>query len=251
MSQILVKYGDAIKLMREIPDESIDLVLTDPPYGLGQVAVITRNGGKFGKTTPLGKSLVDNPLTAKGVHWKDWIPIAYEKLKPTGILITFCQKRDISYIYDFLESELNMVVRHVAVWAKTNPPAQARKVKWMDAWEPIIIATKNRGSGHHYNWRGGQHRDVIETPICMGKERTPHPTQKPLKLIETLIRWWSFEEDWVLDPFAGSGTTGVACQKLNRNCIMFEIDEKWKPIIEKRLKLDITRLDEFFYMNGV
>jgi len=59
------------------------------------------------------------------------------------------------------------------------------------------------------------------------------------------VKWWSFKTDWVLDPFAGSGTTGKVCQDLERNCIMFEKDPKWEAVIKKRLKMDNTKLGKW------
>ncbi len=141
-----------------------------------------------------------------------------------------------------------MTIRHVVAWVKSNPPPQARKVKWMDAWEPIIIATKNRGMGHHYNWKMGQHKDVIVTPICQGRERREggHPTQKPIRLIEPLIKWWSYEGDIILDPFCGSGTTCVVAKMYNRHYIGIEINPKWVEIAEQRLKkIQTNRLSKY------
>lgn len=239
----ILYQGDALEILRKVPNNSVDLVLTDPPYGLENVSVIKRNGGKFGKAKAIGANLDKQVIS--GVVYKDWIPLAYEKLKPVGVLITFCQKMDISDIAKFLEKELGMVVRHIGVWHKTNPPPQARKVQWMNAWEPFIIATKNKGSGHHYNYKEGQFGDVISTPICMGNERTQHPAQKPLKLFHPLVRWWSFEGDVVLDPFLGSGTTAVICEKLKRKWIGIEINEKYCKISKERILNEAKQLKLF------
>lgn len=228
--------GDALELIPRLPDGSIDAVVTDPPYGIErEVAVITRKGGKFGSAAPIHKGIAENPETVKGVRYDDWIPLVFPKLKKHGVLVTFCEKRKIGYVCDLVE-ELGMVVRNIVIWIVTNPPPQARKVKWMDAWQPIVIATKNRGAGHHYNWRMGQHPDyIITSPLCMGKERTPHPTQKPLDVVIPLVKWWTFEGDVVLDPFAGSGTTAVACKLLGRKWICFEINPRYVEIARRRL----------------
>ena len=78
------------------------------------------------------------------------------------------------------------------------------------------------------------------------RERTEHPTQKPIALIEPLVRWWSYERDIVLDPFCGVGTTCYVARKLNRHYIGIEINPKWVEIARKRLrKIPNTRLDEY------
>ena len=76
---------------------------------------------------------------------------------------------------------------------------------------------------------------VYNYPICSGNERTEHPTQKPLKLMCDLIKIHSNESDLILDPFMGSGTTGVACRNLNRNFIGIELDEKYFTIASERI----------------
>jgi len=239
-----IHCGDALDLLPLLPEGSVDLVLTDPPYGIEEPAVVRRDGGKFGVAKPIGLGLVENLQVAKGVSFRDWIPLAVRCLKRTGVLITMCRKEDISRICDFLE-ELGMTVRHVGAWVKRNPPPQARKVQWMSGWEPFIIATM--GSGHHYNYREGQHPDVIMTPICQGRERLGHPAQKPEALAEPLVRWWSFPGDVVLDPFCGTGTFLAVAHRLGRRWIGIEKDERYAEMARRRLEalLPQSRLPDF------
>jgi len=82
-------------------------------------------------------------------------------------------------------------------------------------------------------------KNIMRYPICSGNERTEHPTQKPLKLIERLIEIHSRENDVVLDPFLGSGTTVVACIRLNRQYIGIEKNEKYFKIAEERVKREL------------
>jgi len=238
-------HGDCIGEMKDWPDKSIDFILTDPPYGISEnPAKIFRKGGKFGEAKTIHRGISENPDTVKGVDYKDWLSVSIPKLTDVGVLITFCKKESISEIYKFIQ-ELGMKVRQIGAWIKANPPPQARKVKWMDAWESFIIATRNEGTGHHYNYEEGQHRDVIETPICMGDERTEHPTQKPKKLAEPLIKWWSFEGDLIVDPFCGTGTFPVVAKELNRKFIGIEKDKDYAKIAKKRINEIPERLDKF------
>jgi len=226
--------GDALEVLPTLPKKSIDLVLTDPPYNISRNVKIVRNGGKFGKAKDIDLDFGEWDHGVVSPY--DWIPLVYELLKPTGVLIFFYDKMEISCIAKWLERELGMKVRHIGVWRKLNPAPQARKVQWQSATEFFIIATKNHGSGHHYNWREGQHPDIIETPLCQGRERLGHPTQKPEKLIEPLIRWWSYERDAVLDPFMGVGTIPAVAKRFNRRYIGIEINEEYYNIAKERVE---------------
>lgn len=234
--------GDCREVMREWPAESIDMILTDPPYNISNPTKIVRSGGKFGRARTI--SLDFGAWDHGVIRPKDWVPLAVEKLKPCGVFVSLYDKRYISHVCDLLE-ELGLTIRHVAGWHKQNPAPQARKVKWQNALELFVIATKNEGTGHHYNYHEGQHHDVITTPICQGNERLDHPTQKPEALIEPIVRWWSFEGDLVLDPFLGTGTTAVVCKRLNRHWVGIEISEKYCEMARKRLSQVELPLEAF------
>ena len=224
--------GDCREVMRRFPNGSIDLLPTDPPYNISSDTVIKREGGKFGVAKPIS---MDFGAWDHGViEPKDWVPLAVEKLKPCGVFVSLYDKRYISHLCDLLE-ELGLTIRHVAGWHKQNPAPQARKVKWQNALELFVIATKNEGAGHHYNYREGQHHDVITTPICQGNERLDHPTQKPLRLADPLIRWWSFPGDIVLDPFCGTGTFLVKAKQLGRRYIGIDSRGEYCGMSRKRL----------------
>jgi DNA modification methylase len=107
----------------------------------------------------------------------------------------------------------------------------------MSATEFFIWATKNTGAGHTWNYKlAGQKHNVFEYPICQGLERTEHPTQKPEALLKELLTYHTNENDLVLDCFAGSGSTLVACKNLNRRFIGIEISSDYMKIAEERLK---------------
>jgi site-specific DNA-methyltransferase (adenine-specific) len=88
---------------------------------------------------------------------------------------------------------------------------------------------------HTFNWHHGYHDNVIVAPICAGRERTTHPTQKPLAVILPMIRYWSNPGDLVLDPFAGAGTTAVAAKGLARRYIAIERDSDFHRMSAERL----------------
>ena len=138
-----------------------------------------------------------------------------------------------------------MTLRQKIYWHKSNPPPQAFKVKWQDAVEEMIVATKNKGQGHAFNHELGQRHNVIETPICMGNERFNHPTQKPEALFEPIIKFWSRQEAVILDPFCGTGTVCVVAKKLGRNYVGIELNPKYVELARKRLEAVPPRLDTF------
>jgi len=235
--------GDALEVLKELPDESVDLILTDPPYNVSKPGQnITRNGGKFGKAKDI---VLDFGEWDRGViRWQDFIDDFVRLLKPTGVLAMFYDKLELGCIGKYLQEVHDFQVRHIGAWVKPNPAPQARKVKWQNGLEFFIIATKNKGSGHHYNYRLGQSPDYFIHSVNF---KHYHPTQKPEPLIEWIMKYWSFEGDLVLDPFLGSGTTAIVAEKLGRRWIGIEIDENYCKIAKERLEkvVKIRSLLEF------
>ena len=221
---------DCIKGMQEIEKESINLILTDPPYNISNNTKIVRDGGKFGKAKTIDMDFGD--WDKEAIFPKDYLDRFVELLKPNGVLIMFYDRLYLGLIGIYLQNKHNFKVRHIGNWIKSNPAPQARKVKWMIGSEQFIIATKNNGADHHYNYKLGQSPDYFTSSVSF---KHLHPTQKPEELIEWLVKYWSFEKDIVLDPFLGSGTTAVVCKKLNRSFIGFELDKEYYNIAKDRV----------------
>jgi site-specific DNA-methyltransferase (adenine-specific) len=215
--------------LRRMPSAAVDLIVTDPPYGLNGDTTITRRTGKFGPATDIRSSFVwDERPDA------DWIGACLRVLRPGGIMIAFYERE---HLHELIEEARRHggVLRDIGAWHKTNPVPQVRKVKWASALELFVIMTK-AGARHTFNWQYGYHHNVIVAPICAGRERTSHPTQKPLAVILPMIRYWSNPGDLVLDPFAGAGTTAVAAKRLGRRYIAIEIDPSFHALSAARLK---------------
>jgi site-specific DNA-methyltransferase (adenine-specific)/modification methylase len=164
-------------------------------------------------------------------------------LKDNGHFITFCRLENIT---DFINIYSCLGLKHHAtiIWHKTNPAPRVRKTGFLFACEAILWAVKEPEGQKkkEYTFHFGKQNEMhnfIETPICMGKERTAHTTQKPLKLIDKLVTTFTNEGDLVLDPFAGSGTLGQSCSALNRRCILIERDTVSANIIRERLGLGV------------
>lgn len=224
--------GNCLEIMPQFPNESFELILTDPPYNVSaEGARINRGRGKYSE----GKDIIlDFGEWDKGqITWQDFILEFERLLTPHGVLVLFYERMQLGTIGVYLQSR-NWQVRHIGCWVKSNPTPQARKVKWQNGTEMFLVATRNKGTGHHFNYQLGQSPDYLICPVNI--PHRIHPTQKPLKLIEWIISYWSYENDRVLDPFMGSGTTGVACLQLNRYFVGIEQDEKIFEQAENRLK---------------
>ena len=232
--------GDCLEILPFINNESIDLILTDPPYNISKSLVIQRNGGKFGHSKDI---VYDFGEWDHGqVRWQEFIPEFVRVLKPYGVLILFYDRLWIGHIGLFLQNRYGFKVRHIGTWVKQNPTPQARKVRWQIGTEVFLIATKNQKSGHHFNYKLGQSPDYFTTSVNYKHE---HPTQKPLPLIEWLLFYWSFEGDIVLDPFIGSGTTAVACERLGRKWIGIEISPDYCEIAKQRIEVEAKQIKLF------
>jgi site-specific DNA-methyltransferase (adenine-specific) len=222
--------GDCLKILPTIPSESVDLVLTDPPYQLGEEEekpTIIREGTKFKRKTPINPNFEwDKEVSL------DWVKECYRILKKKGLLATFYGKDRISYLIDYAK-KVGFKVRDIGGWYKTNPVPQARKVKWCSALEIWVLFRKEKG--HTFNWKLGMFHNVIISPICQGNERTNHPTQKPEAVFKPFIEYFTNEGDTILDPFLGSGTTMKVARDLKRSCIGIEINPEYIEMTKKRL----------------
>jgi site-specific DNA-methyltransferase (adenine-specific) len=233
-------YGDCLEIMPYIPDNSIDLVLTDPPY------MISQKGLRIDRTKIENRSLRRKGKKSKELNYdfgkwdyfesreefllwtEKWVKECFRVLKDTGNFVSFFSKSEISHFEDILNKYGH--VRQTIVWHKTNPVPQIFKVGFMSSVEFMSWATKQKGAKHTFNYQLGQHHNFIETPICMGNERKAHPTQKPSKAINWLIEYLSNPGDIVLDPFVGTGTTSITCKKLGRKYTGIEISKEYCEI---------------------
>ena len=240
-----------MKILKEIPDNSIDIVLTDPPYMISSSLKIRRqrNPMKFNKKQYKfkGKDIdykfgdwdIFNTMTDYLQFTEVWFKESIRVLKKGGHIVSFFDKHKLSYLVHWAD-ELNVKTRQCLFWIKSNPVPQARKVAFMSAVELCYWGTKETITRKFatFNYQLGQHPDYIITPICSGHERHQfgfHPTQKPEKVIAWIMSYLSNPNDIVLDPFLGSGTTAVVAKKLGRNYIGIELNAEYIDIANKRL----------------
>lgn len=241
MSKIDLRQGDCLELMKEIPNGSVDMILTDPPYA--------ETGNKWDK-------------------WLDFQAFFNEVervLKPEGALVMTATTRLASKIIPMAEH----LYKYDLVWVKDNGTnAPNVNLQPFRVHELILVFGKGRVTngkrqpmkynpqkteGMPYeqmsgkvsqNWKGGLKNVVTKNtgdrhPTTVQKwtrDRGLHPTQKPVAMLEWLTKTYTDENDTILDPFMGSGSTGVACHNLNRNFIGMELDEKYFEIAKKRIE---------------
>ena len=202
-----IHNNDCLKFMRKMSDKSVDLVLTDPPYGINE------NNEKN-----LSRGILTKP---KDYGHYDWDKKKIEKKYFDEIFRI--SKNQIIFGGNYYGSILGDTSCYI-VWDKNNGNNDFADCEL--AWTSFKTAVRK----YKYTWNG-----MIQENM-KNKEYRYHPTQKPVGLFSKIIEDYSKENDLILDPFLGSGTTAVACQNLHRNFIGIEKEEKYCKISRERLR---------------
>jgi DNA modification methylase len=223
--------------MKEIKESSIDLIVTDPPYNLGNF-MKSRN-------TNLHK-LRNNFFGAAGwddMEYEEWeqsmddfFKASAKVIKEGGSMIVFMAIIKIETIIRLAE-KYKFYYKTTGIWHKTNPMPRNMNLHFVNSTEAWIYFTYKDKTGV-FNNNGKIFHDFFETSITSNGERKygKHPTQKPEKLIKHFVETLSNANDFVLDPFMGSGTTGVVAKCLARNFIGIELDETYFKIANQRIQ---------------
>jgi site-specific DNA-methyltransferase (adenine-specific) len=213
-----VIQGDCLQVMKGIPDKSVDCIITDPPYGMKYQSAMRTATPQFKK--------IEND---NNIDWfPEFIKECYRVLKDNSHIYIFCNDYNISKFRD-LQEQAGFKNKRTLVWVKNNHTSGDLLGDYANKTEFINYAQKGRRL-----LNGGRDTNVLNFSRVSKLE---HPTQKPVDLNEYLIKKSTNENDIILDPFAGSGTTGVACKNLNRNYILIEKEPEYIDIINKRLNL--------------
>jgi len=230
---MLLINDDCFNYFKEIKDNSIDLILVDPPY------LISRDSNFKKHSDSADQSMVDKyNISIDFGEWDkddlDWDLLFkeyYRVLKKGGTLIVFFDIWKSNIVREFADKNKFKQPR-VCSWVKNNPVPINSKLNYLsNATEYFFSFVKGKKPTFNSEYDNGFYR----YPICHGKERLDHPTQKPLGLISDLVLKHSNPGDMVLDTFAGSGTTGQACEMNGRDCILIERDKKYFDILSNRL----------------
>lgn len=231
----MIINGDCMIELKNIDDESINLILIDPPYIISKPSGFKSYSDDSDDSLKMkyGKISIDFGEWDKvELDWDSLFKEFYRILKKGGTLIIFYDIWKSNEVKEFA-IKYKFKQPRVGSWVKCNPVPINSKINYLsNASEYFFSFIK--GSKPTFN--STYDKAIYNYPICHGKERYAHPTQKPLELIKSLIKKHSNEGDIILDCFAGTGTTGHASVILNRGFILIESDKSYYDIICERLK---------------
>lgn len=214
---IQLMQGDCLELMKTIPDGSVDMVLTDPPYGMDYQSNRRTATEKF-----------DKIINDDNLDWlDDFCSETYRVMKDNTAAYIFCSWHKVDLFKVALEGKFKL--KSILVWVKNNHGSGDLKGAYAPKHEFVFFVHKGRCL-----LRDGRRPDVLEYAKVNGGKMI-HPTEKPTELLVRLVKDASDEGGTVLDPFMGSGTTGVACVNTNRNFIGIELDPDYFKIAKDRI----------------
>lgn len=266
VGEALLYLGDAVKVMNQLPEASVDLIFADPPYGLS-------NGGfsvHSGRQVSVNKGQWDKTRGTQAdfdFHY-EWLQAAHRLLAPNGSIWVSGTYHSI-YACGYAMQLLGYRILNDLAWFKPNGPPNLGRRMFTASHETLIWASKSKKAKHIFNYAlmregdfpndrfknpGKQMRSVWEafdsrqsvwpltTPRKTEKEYGKHPTQKPLALLDRILLASSQSGDLVLDPFCGSGTTGVSSMALGRRFIGIDTERSFlRDLAKKRLQRTVLQ----------
>lgn len=253
--------GDCFEVLKQFPEETFDMIFADPPYMLSKTGKTCYNG----KLVKLDKGAWDE---SRGIaedfeFHKQWLALCKKLLKPNGTLWVSGTYHSI-FSCGYAMLLLGYHVLNNVAWFKPNATPNLSCKYFTASHESLVWARKDKKAKHYFNYdamKNGdfpqdfikkphtQMRTVWAIPTTQMSEKTfgKHPTQKPLALLERIITASTHENDLILDPFMGSGTTGVAALKLKRRFVGVELNPQYYDLAGKRIAnvLDVKQSDLF------
>lgn len=229
------------------------MIFADPPYFLSNGGISVQSGkqvsvdkGDWDKSQGFEKNNDFN---------RQWLSLCRDKLTENGTIWISGTYHNIFSVAQML-NELDFKILNCVTWAKTNPPPNLSCKYFTHSTEFILWARKNKKVTHYFNYAlmkeingGTQMRDLWTLPAIAKWEKScgKHPTQKPLPLLARIILASTKENDWILDPFTGSSTTGIAANLFNRRFLGIDQEEQFLELSKKRREEieDIKNRDAF------
>lgn len=213
---------DCLVIMDKLIEQGVKVnaIITDPPYNIA----------RKNNFSTMGRAGIDFGEWDKGFDLFSYIDRVYKLLDKNGSFVVFNAWRNLGAIADYAES-LGFVTKDMIRLEKSNPMPRNRDRRYITDYECAIWFTMPKAK-----WTFNRQDEKYERPKYVGGIETGlHPTQKNLGLMEWLVRIHTNEGETVLDPFMGSGTTGLACKNLNRDFIGIELDKKYYDIAVDRI----------------
>lgn len=228
--------GNCLLSMKSIPDNSVDLILTDPPYNIGKFMQNRQeNLNRMRQNFFVGAGWDNGDYTEWIKNMSLFFKESHRVLKKKGTLLTFMSALKVESIVD-VANTAGFYYKTTGIWHKKNPMPRNMNLHFVNSNESWIYFI-NDGKTGTFNNEGELELDFIQTSVTPNSEKKygKHPTQKPVTLMKHFVRLLSNEGDIVLDPFMGSGSTGVATIGMDRKFIGIELSEKYFDIARKRL----------------
>ncbi len=236
--------GDCTDLLPQF-DFKFDAIFADPPYFLSNGGISVQSG----KIVSVNKGEWDRGLSPEKINEfnRTWLSLCKEKLKDNGTIWISGTYHNIFSIANCL-TELGYKILNVVTWAKTNPPPNISCRYFTYSTEFVIWARKHEKKPHYFNYELMKHingdkqmTDVWRLPAIAPWEKScgKHPTQKPLTLLSRIIMASTKVNSWILDPFCGSSTTGIAASLLGRNYLGIDRENDFLEMsVKRRQELD-------------
>ena len=243
-------HGDSFEVLKNLKTESVDMIFADPPYFLSGDGITVSSG----KMVSVKKADWDEKISLKEKHKfnKNWIRKCKRVLKSNGSIWISGTMHNIYSIGMALEEEGFKIINNIT-WQKSNPPPNISCRAFTHSTETILWAKKDQKKIKHlFNYslmkkinENKQMKDVWITSLTKKSEKKhgKHPTQKPLAILDRIILASTNENDLILDPFNGSGTTGVSALRNRRKFIGIDNNNEYLEIAKKRIINELDRED--------
>ena len=256
-----ILHGDIIKMLRTLEDSSVDMIFIDPPYNLQlDKKLIRPNERKYEGVEDEWDRF--ESLEAYDDFTADYLSECYRVLKPNGTIWVIGTYHNI-FRLGYIMQNLGYWILNDIIWVKKNPTPNFNGTRFNNAHETLIWASKNKGAKYTFNYQamkryngGKQMRSDWLIPVCRGRERIlidgkkAHSTQKPEALLYRIILSSTNIGDTVLDPFFGTGTTGVVAKRLGRNWIGIEKYVNYVQLAYTRIK-NVDAIADHSYLHTI
>jgi len=233
VSKIDLMHGDCVNILKNLPDNSVDMIFADPPYNLSGRGNITCKNGKKVVCDKGDWDVIDD------IHGfnEEWLKECKRVLSDDGTIWISGTLHNHPSIGVLLK-KLGFWIINDIIWFKPNAPPQLQPNRLAPSTELIWLASKSKKYYFDYNkakqLNGGKQMRNLWI-LTAKRHKTEHPTEKPEDLLERIILLGSKEGDVILDPFMGSGTTGVISKRLGRHFIGIELDNDFFRIAKNRI----------------